>query len=182
MKSLLRTVCVAASLALIGNAGTAAAADAQSAAKTQTVHVRTSVMHRAAPAAHTAAARRSARVARVASRRRYPSRYVSLDIGGLIQAMLAGAPMQYSALARNLAGLRVTGRSAGAYSAGYSPSYDSAPAASGIDDTAQQALDEANEINMQNSMEAAQEQNDEADAETNAGIAAAEQTEINANQ
>jgi hypothetical protein len=33
---------------------------------------------------------------------------------------------------------------------------------------------------MENSMQAAQEQNDEANAETNAGLAAAEQTEINA--
>ena len=63
-----------------------------------------------------------------------------------------------------------------------SPDYDTSPA---IDDSAQQAAqdatDAANLQMMLNSMQAAQQQNDEADAEVTAGILAAQQTEINAN-
>jgi hypothetical protein len=59
-----------------------------------------------------------------------------------------------------------------------SPDYDTSPA---IDNSAQQAIDAANQQMMLNSMQAAQEQNDEANAEVTAGILAAQQTEINAN-
>jgi hypothetical protein len=50
-----------------------------------------------------------------------------------------------------------------------------------IDYSAQQASDAANQQMMLNSMQATQEANDEANAAVTAGILAAQQTEINAN-
>jgi hypothetical protein len=58
------------------------------------------------------------------------------------------------------------------------PDYDTSPA---IDNSAQQVTDAANQQMMLNSMQAAQEQNDEANAQVTAGILAAQQTEIYAN-
>jgi hypothetical protein len=59
-----------------------------------------------------------------------------------------------------------------------STSDDSSPP---IDYSAQQASDAANQQMMLNSMQATQEANDEANAAVTAGILAAQQTEINAN-
>jgi hypothetical protein len=63
-----------------------------------------------------------------------------------------------------------------------SPDYDTSPP---IDDSAQQAaqqaIDAANLQMMLNSMQAVQQQNDEANAAVTAGILAGQQTEINAN-
>ena len=63
-----------------------------------------------------------------------------------------------------------------------SPGYDASPAIdNSAEQAAQQATDAANLQMMLNSMQAAQQQNDEANAEVTAGILAAQQTEINAN-
>ena len=63
-----------------------------------------------------------------------------------------------------------------------SPDYDTSPAIdNSAEQAAQQATDAANLQMMLNSMQAAQQQNDEANAEVTAGILAAQQTEINAN-
>jgi hypothetical protein len=70
----------------------------------------------------------------------------------------------------------------GADAPSFSPSYDTGPAIdNSADVAAQQATDAANQQMMLNSMQAVQEQNDEANAEVTAGILAAQQTEINAN-
>lgn len=158
MKSLVCTVLIATALALSGNAASAA-------------RVTTHVTHRATHYRSAANARQRGRFAR--PRVAYGN-YGWFDIGGFIQAMLGGRPPPYAMIVR---GAHSYG--AGSYSAGDSPVYDNTPVASGADDTAQQAIDEVNEINMENSMQATQEQNDEANAENIAGMAAAEQTEIN---
>jgi hypothetical protein len=63
-----------------------------------------------------------------------------------------------------------------------SPDYDTSPVIdNSADQAAQQATDAANTQMMLNSMQATQQQNDEANAEVTAGILAAQQTEINAN-
>ncbi|HEY1745873.1 MAG TPA: hypothetical protein VGG11_03785 [Xanthobacteraceae bacterium] len=68
------------------------------------------------------------------------------------------------------------------YAASSSRDYDtSAVIDNSADVAAQQVTDAANQQMMLNSMQAAQEQNDEANAEVTAGILAAQQTEINAN-
>jgi hypothetical protein len=173
MKPLICTALVASSLAFTGNAAMAAHATTHKTASTQTIHTRVVVTHRGRIYRPVASARLRGRVVhnRYAGYG-YPRGrgYIWFDIGRFFQAVLGSEPMRYAGVAHG-------GRYS--YSAPDSPTYDDAPVASGTDDTAQQAIDEVNETNMENSMQAAQEQNDEANAETNAGIAAAEQTEIN---
>lgn len=180
MKSLICSACLAASLALTGNAAMAATTHViHKTAKAPVTHAHAAahVVHAHAPAQ--AAIRRAP--AHFAVRSRYPRGNLSVDIGQFITSMLSGGPVQYAQLVRDVGALRGA-RSAGS-SASYSPSYDSAPPIdNGAGAAAQQALDEANQLNTMNSMQAAQEQNDAANAATNAGIAAAVQTEINANQ
>jgi hypothetical protein len=68
------------------------------------------------------------------------------------------------------------------YESSSSPDYDTTPVIdNSADVAAQQANDAANQQMMLNTMQAVQEQNDEANAEVTAGILAAQQTEINAN-
>lgn len=164
MKSLVCTVLIATSLAISGNAAMAARVT------THKTPARAAVTHRTTSHRSVAGARFRVGHSRMAVRTLRRGRtYGWFDIGRFIQAMLGGGPIPYATIVHG----------APSYSAGESPTYDNSPVVSGADDTAQQVVDEANEINMEDSMQAAQEQNDEANAETNAGIAAAEQTEIN---
>jgi hypothetical protein len=82
-----------------------------------------------------------------------------------------------------LFGFAYAGRArGGVYESSSSPDYDTSPVVdNSADQAAQQATDAANQQMMLNSMQAAQQQNDEANAEVTAGILAAQQTEINAN-
>lgn len=105
---------------------------------------------------------------------------LNVDVGQFIASMLGGVPVEYADLVRDAAASR--GAAGGNEVSSYSPSYDSTPVDTSASDAAAEAAAEASEVDLMNSMQAAQEQNDEADAETNAGIAAAVQTEIEANQ
>jgi hypothetical protein len=155
MRTLITTVAVVASLALAGTGAMAANANLHKAAKAHVAHT------------HVAG--------RVAAPRYYARGPSYFDPGRFIQSMLGGAwPAVNARLAHS-------GRRTGTYSydsPSYSPSYDSPP----IDNSsmANDAAAAANSAMLQ-SMQAAQQQNDEANAAFNAGMAAALQTEINAN-
>jgi len=169
MKSLMTGALLIASLALTGNAALAA--------NTQ-VHINPKAVHVTQP-------RMAARVApRVAASRpyAYARRPLPFDVGQFIQSMLGGPlPPQYAQIVRNAVRERASHQGSGGDSSWELPSYDSTPAP--IDNSASYAAiagEEADLNALQQSMQATQEQNDEANAEFNAGIAAAEQTEINA--
>jgi hypothetical protein len=184
MKTLISTALIATALAFTGNAAMAAT---HKTASVHTVHARAVVTHRGR--AHwsvaTARLRRHGIYGRYAEgpygygrygygrygygRYGYDRDYGWFDIGGFFRAVLGGE-LRYA---------RVVHGGHYSYSAPDSPTYDDSPAASGSDDTAQQAAEAASEINAENAQQAAQEQNDEADAANAAGMAAAEQTEIN---
>jgi hypothetical protein len=181
MRTLIATAAVAASLAFAGTSAMAATANVHKNTSAHVVHAHSAV-HRvvhAPPAVH--------HVAHAAVRRAAPRRYVygpygyGFDVGRFVQSMFGGAwPAMNVRLAHG------AGRTHG-YAAEppsyYSPSYDSPPVitSSPAEDTAA-AIQQMNNTNaMLQSMQAAQQQNDEANAEVNAGLAAALQTEINAN-
>jgi hypothetical protein len=124
-----------------------------------------------------------ARVAtRVAAPRQYPpANYYGFDVGQFFQSLF-GVPAPYAQYARNAAKPR--GRDdTGTYDWSYSsPTYDNGtPVDNSAEEEAQQAAAMASEEAAEATMQMDQELNEEADAEANAGIAAAEQTEINAN-
>jgi hypothetical protein len=187
MKSLVCTVLVSLALAFPGNAAMAAGAATHKTASAQTVHARVAVTHRATTRRSVASARSRARVAgtrRVARVAVGGRNALGIDIGRFIQAMLGGGPVPYMQLVRDVARARGARYVGGTYdsSSSFSATAPDTPVDNSAEEAAEQASEEASQIDLQNSMEAAQEQNDEADAETNAGIATAEQTEINANQ
>jgi hypothetical protein len=155
MKSLICSAFVAASLALVGNA--AMAADSQ-------VHTNTK-----APIAHAPAA------VHVAARGRYPAAGPNFDATQVLQSIYGGGPVAGPAVAS-------WGYSSTHSPSTYSPSYDSQTVETSSSNAGQDATAEANDTEWENSMQAAQEQNDESNAAFAAGMAAAEQTEINANQ
>ena len=180
MRTLITIGAVVASLAFAGTSAMAATSNVHKTTRAHVVHARPAV-HRGvhAPAAvhHTLHARAAIHVA---ARRQYARGPYGFDVGQFIQSMLGGAwPPVNVRLAHSVG--RTHGYSSG--SSNYSPSYESPPisTSSPADDAAAQAQ-QMNDTNaMLQSMQAAQQQNDEANAEVNAGLAAALQTEINAN-
>lgn len=159
MRTLFTTVAVAASLAIAGT----------SAMATNAVHTsKRGHALREHATVHAAAPRHDARGP------------YNVDVGQLFQFMFGGGshPMNVR-LARSARAMH--GHQSASWT--YSPSYDSPPINTGstADDTAA-AIQQLNNTNaMLQSMQAAQQQNDEANAAVSAGIAAAIQTEINAN-
>jgi hypothetical protein len=159
-----------AALALTGNAAMAA--------NTQ--------VHTSPKAVHVTQPRVAARAAaRVAAPRPYAYAPVPLPfgIGQFIQSMLGGPlPPQYAQIVRNAVRESASHQGSDSHDSSWqSPSYDNMPVP--IDNSASDAAiagEEADLNALQQSMQATQEQNDEANAEFNAGIAAAQQTEINA--
>jgi len=172
MRTLITTAALIASLALAGTSAIAATANVHKATKTHVAHAHAAV-HAAAP--------KHAR--HVAPRYYYAPRYVApgpygFNVGQFIQSMLGGAwPPVNVKLAHH------KGSTPGYESPSYSPSYESPPIDTSSD--AYNAAAQAQQMNDTNalvqSMQAAQQQNDQANADFNAGIAAALQTEINAN-
>jgi hypothetical protein len=156
MKSLAFSGLLAASLALSGNAAMAATTQVHKVAKPHVVHSRT--------------------VTHVAARTQYPRADYGFGPVWFFQSLFGGP---YPAVAARSRG----GQDAGSYDwSSASPSYDtSTPIDNGAEEAAQQASAMAAEEAAEASMQMAQEQNDEANAEVTAGILAAEQTEINAN-
>jgi hypothetical protein len=162
VKSVVASALVVGSLTLAVNG--AAAANPAAVHKPPSVQVQ----HRAAPA-------------RIAARRFAPPAPYGFDIGQFIQGMLGGPlPPQYAQIVRNAVAHRSAG-GRGTYEPGYeSPTYsDPAPVDNSASDAAAAAAQAASDAAVA-SMQATQQQNDEANAEFNAGIAAAQQTEINA--
>jgi hypothetical protein len=179
MRTLITIGAVVGSLAFAGTSAMAATTNVHKNTSTHAVHARPAV-HRVvhAPAVHHTVHARAA--VRVATPRRYARSPYGFDVGQFIQSMLGGAWPPVNVRLAHSAG-RTHGYSSG--SSNYSPSYESPPisTSSPADDAAAQAQ-QMNDTNaMLQSMQAAQQQNDEANAEVNAGLAAALQTEINAN-
>jgi hypothetical protein len=163
VKSVVASALVVSSLALAVNC--AAAANPPAVHNPPTVHVQ----HRPAPA-------------RIAARRSAPPAPYGFDIGQFIQGMLGG-PLspQYAQIVRNAMAHRSAGGH-GPYEPGYeSPTYsDPAAVDNSASDAAAAAAQAVSDAAAVASMQATQQQNDEANAEFNAGIAAAQQSEINA--
>ena len=169
MRSLTYSALIAASLALTANAAMAATTQVHKTAATTQVHktVKPQVAHR--------------RVAtHVAARPAYPrGNYYGFDVGQFIQSLFGG-PIPYAQYARGA--VKTRGRDTGTYDWSFSSATDtSTPIDNSAEEAAQQAAEMANEAQSEATMQMDQELNDEANRETNAGIAAAEQTEINAN-
>jgi hypothetical protein len=107
-----------------------------------------------------------------------PRNQLGFDVGQFIQGMLGGGPVPYANLVRDVRNMHA---SPGSYEASYSsPSYDTSPTVSSNNDAQAASDQEAQQIQQMNdenaliaSMQAAEEQNDEANAATL-------QTEINA--
>jgi hypothetical protein len=179
VKSLVPCGIILASLALPGNAAVAAA--------TQTTQAATTQVHKAAkPAVH----QRVTRVTRPRTAPRTVTRYARapqyFNVGQFIQSMFGGPlPPQYARIVQNAmrpsVASRRSGGSTGTYDWSESPTYDtsSPPDTTGQDTSAaalseDQSIQEMNDTNaMTESMQAAEEENDEANAATL-------QTEINA--
>jgi hypothetical protein len=166
-KSLIRSGLIVAALAWTGSAVMAA---------------NVPVVHKSAPVAHVS---RPQATARVAARYRQPRLAGYPDLGQLIQGFFGGVlPPQYTRLIASAAARASSShRGSGSGSGSYDPSWDSPSPSIPIDNSASDAAiagEEADLNALQQSMQATQQQNDEANAETNAGIAAAQQTEINA--
>jgi hypothetical protein len=166
MRSLMTGGFLIAALALTGN--TAMAANTQ-------VHTNPKAVHVTQPRV----------VARVAAPRPYAYAPVPLPfgIGQFIRSMLGGPlPPQYAQIVRNAVKESASHQGSDSHDSSLeSPSYDNTPVP--IENSASDAAiagEEADLNALQQSMQATQEQNDEANAEFNAGIAAAQQTEINA--
>jgi hypothetical protein len=173
IKSLVPCGIILASLALPGNAAMAAAA--------QTAKVPTTQIHKSAkPTVHQRVARvtRPQAVNRAVGRTRYARTPQYFDVGQFIQSMLGGPlPPQYARIVQNAMRASASRRSAtsgGTYDWAESPTYDtsSPPDTTGQDTAAaalaeDQAIQEMNDNNaMVESMQAAEEENDEANAET----------------
>lgn len=170
MKSLMTGGLLIAALALTGNA--ALAANSQ-------VHANPKAVHVAQPRMAARAAPRAAASGPYA----YARPPLPFDVGQFIQSMLGGPlPPQYAQIVRNAMREPASHQGSGAYDSSWALlSNDNTPAP--IDNSASDAAiagEEADLNALQQSMQATQEQNDEANAEFNAGIAAAQQTEINA--
>jgi len=176
MRTLITTAALIASLALAGTSAIAATANVHKATKTPVAHA-----HAAVHAPKHYAARHVA--PRHYAARYYAPRYFApgpygFNAGQFIQSMLGGAwPPLNVRLAHH------KGSTPGYESPSYTPSYDSPPIDTSSDAyTAAAQAQQMNDTNaMLQSMQAAQAQNDQANADFNAGIAAALQTEINAN-
>jgi len=162
IKSVVASALVVSSLALAVNS--AAAANPPAVHKPPSVQVQ----HRTAPA-------------RIAARGLAPPAPYGFDVGQFIQGMLGGPlPPQYAQIVRNAMSHRSAG-GRGTCEPGYESPIYSEPVTvdNSASDAAAAAAQAASDAAVA-SMQATQEQNDEAQAEVNAGLAAAEQTEINA--
>jgi hypothetical protein len=190
MKSLICSACVVASLALTGNAALAANTAIHTNAQAGPVYATMSGrLVQAGGAGDVAQARGPARFAGglvpLAARGVWPRGAIGVDVAQIIQSALGGGPVQYTALVHDLGRLRGSGTGD---SSGYVdtsvPDNSAAQEAidAGVQANIQNSNDMVNEITLQDSMEAAQAQNDAANAQFTADMNAAMQTEINANQ
>ena len=175
MKSLMIGGLLIALLALSGNA--AMAANTQVHTNPKAVHV--TQPRTAARAAPRVAARASPRAA-APRPYAYAPGPLPFGIGQFIQSTLGGPlPPQYAQIVRNAVRQSASNQGPGSYD----PSWDSPSPPIPIDNSASDAAiagEEADLNALNQSMQATQEQNDEAEAMNNADIAAAQQTEINA--
>lgn len=171
MRKLITTLAVVTSLALAGTSALAANANVHKVAKPHAVHAQTHIVKSRVAARH------------VAPGPRYAGGPRGLDIGQFVQSFFGGGWNGWPGV--NVKMARSAARGHGTYEwSGSSPTYDSSPAVDSSSDAytaAAQAQDAVNQMDLQNSMQAAQEQNDAANAAFTAGILAAQQTEINAN-
>ena len=153
--SIISTALIVASLALTGNAATAANLP----------------VHKTAPTAQVSNPRAAVHVA---ARRWIPPAQLNFDVGQFIQGMLGGPlPPQYAQIVRNAVRESASHRYAGSSdSSGYSPSYDPSPTVD-VDNSQSQAAIDASDQAMQ--------QEDQSLQDLDASIAAAEQQNDAAN-
>jgi hypothetical protein len=167
--SLISTAVLAAALAAGSNAALAASPPA---------HRSTTVAHVSHPRATT----------RVAARRPQFAQPGGVDVGQILQAMLGMVPPQYVGAVQNAirraASHRSSATSSGTYDPSWeTPSYDtSTPIDNSASDAAAAAAQAAaDSVAMSQSLAAAEEQNNEANAAFTQDMIDAQQTEINAN-